>query len=149
MRELKQKLTKVKPIVRARKAQLDQESVMLASIRHEKATLLDELEATQKAYIEGVDELNRQRTGSFNTKLEVFEKGLDYVKQQWYDALRSVREMEKQEQAQLANVLVAQKNLKAVETLEEKYEVQFKHAFEKYEQKNLDETAARISSKKG
>ena len=149
MKDLKQKITKVQPIVRARKAQLDTESVTLSQIRIQKAERLDELEATQKAYIECVDELNRQRQLNVNETLQVFEQGLDFVKQKWYEALKSVREAEAREQAQLANVLVAQRNLKAVQVLEEKYDEQYRDAMNKAEQKQLDETAARMKSQKG
>lgn len=145
MRELREKIQKVKPLKRARKAQLDQQSLELSKIRKMKADLLDELETTQRAYIEGVDELNRQRQGSFTGGIEVYERGLDYVKDKWYQAMAEVRKVEREEQLQLSEVITAQKNLKAVEALEEKYSDDLRFAERQVEQNQMDEISSRMN----
>lgn len=148
MRELIEKIQKVKPLKRARKAQLDQQSTELSKIRKMKADLLDDLETTQRAYIEGVDELNRQRQSSFTGGIEVYERGLDYVKDKWYGAMAEVRKVEREEQLQLAQVISAQKNLKAVAALEEKYSDDLRFAERQSEQNQMDEISSRMNRTK-
>ena len=131
------------PLIRARQSMLDHETTILIKIRNLKADILNDLNMAQRKYIDGVDKLNVVRQSSERENLNILESGLDYIKANWYSTLKKFREAEKREQAQLAVLLLAQKNLKSMEKLQERYQEEMQEWQLKTEQKMLDEKAIR------
>ena len=70
-----------------------------------------------------------------------YQNALEYVKTLWHESVKVVRILEKEQEVQLQKVLLSQQELRSFETLEEKYQDQFKHLEKISEQKELDEIA--------
>jgi flagellar biosynthesis chaperone FliJ len=139
--EFKEKLQRIEPIIRAKKAQYDQEVLRLKEIREEKQFALKALEKEQKNYLNSVEILNKTRqSGDFST-LDSLEDGIEFVKAKWVDNLRVLRTTESREEAQQGHVLVIQRQLKSFEKLSEIYENGSNSIIEAKTQKELEEFA--------
>jgi len=136
-------MKRIEPLVRVKEAQVNQEAVMLAHIRQEKADVVAALKESQRVYMDGVERLNRERVSVARDMLLTLEMSLDHVKQRWHDQFRQVQELERREEAQLAQLVLAQQSLKSFERLQDKYRKDFQTEMSKSEQKNLDEVALR------
>ena len=145
MQDPKLKLKKMRPVVRARKVMLDRESAILARIRESKVAKVSELRDRQASYLGGIDQINGERAKGTMSLLETLEAGVTKAKDDWYQCLRELREIEEKERQQLAETLDARKDLKAVEKLEERYQDESVIADNRKEQKELDEIALRKS----
>jgi len=143
VQELKEKLKRVKPLIKARKAQLDEESRHLEEIRQRKRAIATSLNEYQVKYLEGVERLNKERASPNRQHALTLEASVDHVKTRWYQSLKALREMESHEKAQLEYVRMAHTNLRAVEILQERYSGELAAAADKNEQKQLDEIALR------
>ena len=143
MSEFKEKIRKMEPICRARKVQLDLKTAELVKIRGQKAVKLDELSLNQQAYINGVHRLNEERQSSDHRMLSALEHSIDHVKSLWHKCLGELRQIEEQERLQLRQILVVQSEMKAAETLIERYQHQQQGLMKKREQKSSDEHALR------
>lgn len=141
MIELKEKIKKMKPIIKTKKNQLDQQTLLLSQIREHKLTALKQLDKYQREYIQGVESLNKARQSPQREQVDVLEASVDYVKSQWYRSLKEVRRMEEKERSQLGQVIIAQQSLKSIEHLKERYEQNLTEYMQKNERKQLDEVA--------
>jgi flagellar export protein FliJ len=139
MQDSLKRIKKVHPLVRAKKAMLDQEASTLAQIRQEKIAVVQRMKENQKKYMDGVDHLNVVRESAERSNLETLENGLDLIKSKWYQLYKDVQTVEQKEKAQMGNVLNAQRELKKMEKLREKYEKQYHAEISKGEQKEQDE----------
>lgn len=148
MKALKSKIKKTDLLIRTRKAQLDQESQKLTVIRNHKISQLAQLKQFQESYMNGVSSLNIERQSGDRLKLSTLERSVDYSKSQWYQCLREVKELELQEKAQISQVLVAQRNLKSMEKMQEGYLTNLQSEVSKSEQKSLDEMTVLNFSKR-
>ena len=149
MDEAKKKVKKFDPIVRARKAQLDQEQAILAALRQKRLDAVDELRSNQKIYMDGVNKLNRERKSGNMKALLTLESTLDTIKATLYENIKEVRHRENEEKIQIDSVINAQTRLKAIEKLTDKYsELSHQHQ-QKKEQKTLDELASQWTPKIG
>lgn len=143
MSDSHRRMKRIEPLVRVKEAQVNQEAVMLAHIRQEKADVVAALKESQRVYMDGVERLNRERVSVARDMLLTLEMSLDHVKQRWHDQFRQVQELERREEAQLAQLVLAQQSLKSFERLQDKYRKDFQTEMSKSEQKNLDEVALR------
>lgn len=139
MRELKDKAERIKPILKIRRAQLDQEAATLADIRKNKYAALEELRRFQSLYMKGVEELNQLRMNGELDQLPVVEQSLDHVKNKWYQSLKTVKSIEEQERIQVETLLSAQRNLKSIETLGARLAMDIAIYQRQMEQKEQDE----------
>ena len=121
MSDALKKLKRLEPLARVRQVQLDQESLILAAIRMEKNIVEVELKRHQEEYLRGVGMLNEARNSLDRNCLEPLEKGLDKVKNKWHITLRKLQVVIQKEKAQVAQTLLAQKNMKTMEILQENY----------------------------
>jgi flagellar export protein FliJ len=137
------KIKRVQPIIKIKQTRVDTEAAMLARINKEKVEAVQAMRESQRQYMSGVDELNRIRTSSSRENIEVIESGLDHVKAKWYRLYKSVQDLENRERAQIACLNVAERELKAIERLRERYELDFRKEISRSEQKMLDEIALR------
>ena len=137
------KIKRVQPIIKMKKTKVDTEALLLAQINREKVEAVGAMRESQKKYMVGIDELNKIRTSTSRQNIETIEAGLDLVKAQWYRYYRQVQELENKERAQIARLSEAERELKAIERLREKFETDFKKESGKIEQKMLDEMALR------
>lgn len=144
MSELKIRKKRMKPLLKIRKIQLDQEALALMQIQQVKRQKMDELMENQRKYLDGVEKLNQHRQTLQQGMLLTVEESVDHIRNKWHLTLHQLREIEQREKAQMANVLVARKNLQAIEKLEERYGVGIAQEERRLEQQALDETASRL-----
>lgn len=137
------KIKRVQPIIKIKQTRVDNEMSILAEINKAKVAAVAAMRDSQRQYMLGVDELNRIRTSAKRDNIVTIEQGLDHVKTQWYSHYRKVQELENKERAQIARLNEAERELKAIERLQERYTIDFKKEMGKAEQKMLDEIALR------
>lgn len=143
MQDAFRKIKKVQPLVRFKKKRVDEEAMVLQAIRQEKIRVVATMKENQKRYMQGIEDLNKIRGSRSRDNLETMEQALDHVKAEWFKLFKKVQEIEGKETAQVSHVLTAERELKSVEKLQEKYEIEFKQLNAKHEQKQLDELAIR------
>ena len=143
MQQQFRKIKRVQPIIKLKKQKMDEEVMTLNAIRLQKLEIVKNMKDSQKRYMDGVEELNKTRTSKMRVNLHTLEDALDFVKSQWYRLYKEVQDVEKREKQQIEHLLVAERELKAVEKLREKYELEFKKELKKSDQKVMDEAALR------
>lgn len=143
MQDAFRKVKKVQPLVRFKKKRVDEESMILQAIRREKIQIVATMKENQKRYMQGIENLNKIRQSKERANLETMEQALDFVKAEWFKLYRKVQEIEGKERQQVAQVLTAERELKSIEKLQEKYEQEMHQSLKKQEQKSLDELALR------
>jgi flagellar export protein FliJ len=143
MQQNYRKMKRVKPLLRIRQSKVTEEMSKLNEIRAEKQKVVREMRESQHKYMKGVEDLNRVRSSTDRSNLETLEEALDAVKVHWYQLFKKVQQVEALEKSQVEELLSAEKNLKSVENLQEKYTEQFQKDLLKGEQKALDEVALR------
>src|SRR5690606_32874674 len=104
MRRELDKIKRVQPVIQAREARVRQEAELLGQIRNRKIEIVAAMKDRQKKYMDGVEELNRQRSAAQRGNLEMLENGLDYVKNQWYQLFLEVQSIEKREKEQIVQL---------------------------------------------
>lgn len=142
------KIKRVQPLLKMKKSKVDEEASVLIAIRNEKVEIVKQMKENQKRYMEGVEDLNRIRISKARQNLDTLESALDYVKQQWYKLYKDVQTVEGKERQQIMHVLTAERELKSVEKLEEKYHTEMKKELGRMDQKLMDESALRRHSHK-
>ena len=121
MDQAKRKQKKFEPIVKARKAELEQQQVALAKARKKRLEAVSELRSNQQVYLDGVDRLNQQRKSGEMKSLLTLESSLDTIKSRLYENIKEVRFREQEERSHIDSVLDAQSRLNAIEKLRDKY----------------------------
>lgn len=142
------KIKRVQPLIKMKKSKVDEEAAVLIAIRNEKIEVVKQMKENQKRYMEGVEEMNRIRVSKARQNLDTLETALDYVKQQWYKLYKEVQTIEGKERQQIMHLLTAERELKSVEKLEEKYKIEMKKELGRIDQKLMDEQALRRFSQK-
>ena len=139
MEQAKRKLQRIGPVLKAKNSEMEKEAAELFSIRMEKEQLVAELLERKNTYIRGVDQLNQVRSNGSFSQLQFLEQGLDFLKTKWTESFNGVNQIEILERSQMNLVMLAQKNLKAVEKLEIKYQDDFSLKRMREEQKTQDD----------
>jgi flagellar export protein FliJ len=142
------KIKRVQPLIKMKKSKVDEEAAVLIAIRNEKIEVVKQMKDNQKRYMEGVEQLNRIRVSKVRENLEMLESSLDYVKQQWYKLYKQVQTIEGKERQQIMHLLTAERELKSVEKLEEKYKVEMQKELGRMDQKLMDDAALRRFAQK-
>lgn len=143
MQQVFRKIKRVQPVIKARKERVDEEFSRLNVIRVEKAQVVGTMREMQQKYMQGVADLNKIRQSKIREAQTSLEQALDYVKDEWYRLFQKVQEVERRERSQLDVLLGAERELRVTEKLKEKYEVEYRAALSKAEQKQMDEHAIR------
>ena len=141
--QIVRKIKRVQPIIKMKQARVEEEASILERIRREKVDVVQAMKDYQKRYMQGVETLNQTRGSRDRANLPALETGLDRVKDQWTKLYRDVQELERKERAQIAQLLGAERELKAVERLRDRYETEHRKELGKSEQKQIDEMALR------
>lgn len=149
MQQTFRKIRRVQPIIKLKKQKMDEEAVVLANIRTEKQEIVRSMKESQSRYMRGIEELNQIRQSKTRSNLHTLEEALDFVKAQWYGLYKKVQEVEQRERAQLQHLLIAERELKSVEKLRDKYELAYAKEVKKTDQKLMDEAALRNFVSKG
>ena len=145
MTRLNKKIKRVKPLIRFREVRLLHETEALADIRRQKADAMAKLKENQRLYLDGLKSLNHERQSGATGRLLTLENSLDFVKGRWCESLKDLRKIEEREKIQVVQVMVAQKDVKTLEKLEDRYREQSVAEMNHQAQKNLDEIAIRQS----
>jgi len=141
--QTQRKIQRVQPIIKLKQDKVQEETALLQTIQSRKVEIVRAMRENQKRYMDGVNQLNEARASAARLNLDTLERGLDYVKAQWYKLYTDVQEVERQEKEQIVQVLAVERELKSVEKLREKYETLYKKELSTAEQKMLDELALR------
>jgi len=148
LKEVKNKIKRMKPLVTTRKIERDIEAMRLQELRNEKTQAMKELKRYESLYIAGIDKINTERQSPNRTQLKALEDSVDHCKSKWYDQIRKLREIEIQEKSQIAQLVTAETGLKSMEKLQEKYQENLATLQRSSEQKETDETAIRMHQNK-
>jgi flagellar export protein FliJ len=143
MQQTMRKIKRVQPLVKMKKTKVDEESAVLQAIRQEKVTVVSQMKENQRRYMEGVERMNQLRTSRTRDNLTTMEQAVDHVKAEWYRLYKRVQDIETKEKLQIGQLLTAERDLKAVEKLQEKYQLEYRKEASQSEQKQLDEIAIR------
>ncbi len=143
-----QKMKRIQPLIKIRKIQLDQETALLNQIQLKREEAAQALMQSQQTYIEGVEKLNQERQSSERKLVSALEQGVDFAKAQWYQRLMALRAVEEEERLQSRQVAEAQKRMKMLEHLDERYLEQYLKQLNIQEQKQLDEFAIAMNRRK-
>lgn len=148
MKKTLKKMQRVKPLIMAKQAVFDQEVALLGKIAHKKREAVATLRVNQQKYMRGADQMNHERATGNNSGALVLEPAVEYVKLLCHQSIKVLKDLEDQEKTQIGKVFDAQKELKSFEALEEKYQTQFNRLVSITEQKELDEMAVNMRSRK-
>lgn len=143
MKSPKDKLKRIGPLIKSRKRELESETSLLNNLKALKIKKIEELRENQRKYMSGVDQLNQDRSKGKIHSTTALGQSLDFVKEKWQQNLKQVHEIEKEEKMQLSKVLDAQRDLKSMEALEERYIGLIKQEEAVRQQKEQDELATR------
>ena len=147
MSEARRKMLRIEPVIKVRKAKVDQEIIVLNQIRADKQAAVTDMRESQRKYMEGVDRLNRERGSTAREMLAPLEGTHDYIKNRGYSLYKRVQEIEQREKAQLFQIDLAERDLRAVEKLSEIYAEEFRNEMRRNDQKIMDEAALRKFSR--
>ena len=142
MQSLK-KIKRVQPLIKMKRTRVEEEAAILSKIRQEKVQVVASMKENQRRYMQGIEELNRVRTSRGRANLETLEGAVDHVKGEWYKLYKRVQEIESKEKTQISHLLTAERELKSVEKLQERYQIEAAKEMGRREQLDLDETALR------
>lgn len=143
MSEVHKKIRKVEPIIKMRQKKLDDEALELARVREEKRRIVALMKDSQRRYLEGCMNINELRGSEGRTNIATMESAMDFVKEEWHRLMVQVREAERKEAHAVNAFLAAERELRAIESLKDKYVTQARVAEAKKEQQALDEHALR------
>lgn len=139
MNELISKIKKISSLIKIRKITYMNEVSLLNKIREEKNLLFQTMKISQQKYLQGVDELNKIRTSRTRTNIDNFESSVDYLKVMWFSNYKKFKESEQKELIQINKLLEAEKNLKVLENISDKFQNSLKDELNRHEQKRSDE----------
>jgi len=139
MKQIIEKIGKVGSLIRIRRLSYNDELNALNMIRKEKNNLLQSMKASQRKYLDGVEELNKIRSSLARSNQENMENSVDYLKNIWFSQYKMFKDIEQRESIQLKKFLDAEKNLKSLEKLSDNLRKAVDSEFVKMEQSALDE----------
>ena len=137
------KIARLAPVLDIKKTRVDAEAVALAAILREKSKLESELMAWQQKYLNGVTRLNAERESVERPMLLALEAAVDHARETLFVFFQRLKEVDLAEQAQVMRVNMVQRELSAVEKLQETHRERFKKELSRNEQKGHDEIALR------
>lgn len=137
------KIARLVPVLDIKKTRVDTEAVALAAILREKVKLESELMAWQQKYLNGVTQLNAERESVNRPMLLALEAAVDHARETLFVFFQRLKEMDLAEQAQVMRVNMVQRELSAVEKLQETRRERFKKELSRNEQKSHDDIALR------
>ena len=141
--QMQRKIKRVQPLIKMKQQRVDEEAAVLEAIRQKKREVVQSMKDSQRQYMEGINQLNQVRRSPARPNLETLEQAVDHVKRRWQKLFVDVQEIEKKEKAQIAQLLTAERELKSVEKLKERYEEDERKETQRAEQRTLDEVALR------
>ncbi len=137
------KIARLVPVLDIKKTRVDAEAVALAAILREKVKLESELMAWQQKYLNGVTRLNAERESVERPMLLALEAAVDHARETLFVFFQRLKEADLAEQAQVMRVNIVQRELSAVEKLQETHRERFKKEISRNEQKGHDDIALR------
>lgn len=140
MKNFNHKIKKLNSVIKVRERELNLTRGELVKIQQQKIYMMGELNKSQQKYMNSVDTLNKLRMmQASEAETLAIESSIEYVRNNWATQLTEVRKLERQEKTQAIIVQELESKLRAVESINEKYEHEFKKERAKKEQDALDE----------
>ena len=143
MKKHLKKIARLDPVVGIKQKRVDEEAVILAEIRREKTKMESELFAWQERYLNGVGRLNAERESKGRGMLSALEAAVDHARETLFKLFQRLKEVDGIEQSQMMQLSIVQRELSAVEQLQEVHRIKFRKDFSRHEQKSLDEVSLR------
>jgi flagellar biosynthesis chaperone FliJ len=140
------KMRKIEPIVKVRQHSLDSEILNLEKLRAAKLQAVTKMRESQRSYMSSVDQLNQLRSQGLNQEANVFELGIDKLRNRWASLLSEAKQLERQEKMQLKIVMDLEIQLRSVENLRDRFEERFHNELSKLDQSQMDEYSQNRSS---
>jgi hypothetical protein len=138
---IKRKIKTISAVLKSKEATFMREMASLVKLRQEKIKALEYLNIQQKAYIEGVDKLNKLRMDPARQGLAFFETNIDKVKDTWVLLHRTCQQIDKALLKQTELVTKVKSQLDGVEKLKRKYENELSAFYNHKDQEYLDEVS--------
>jgi len=143
MRNQLKKIERLDPVIEIKQKRVDEEASFLGEIRREKAKMESDLVSWQQRYLDGVARLNVLRESGNRSMLAALESAIDHARETLFSLFQRLKEVDGIEAAQMIQLNMAQRELSAVERLQEVYRQRFRKDLGRKEQKGLDEIALR------
>lgn len=143
MRQYLKKIERLDPVIGIKQKRVDDESRFLGEIRREKARMESDLVSWQQRYLDGVTRLNAIRESGNRSMLAALEAAVDHARETLFSLFQKLKEVDGIEQAQMNQVNMVQRELSAVERLQEVHKERLQKEMGRKEQKGLDEIALR------
>ena len=137
------KIARLDPVVGIKQKRVDEEAIILANIRREKARMESELSAWQQRYLNGVGRLNTERESAGRGMLSALESAVDHARETLFVLFQKLKEVDSVEHSQVMQLSIVQRELSAVEKLQEAHKIRMRKEISRHEQKGLDEIALR------
>ena len=102
-----------------------------------------ELFAWQERYLNGVGRLNAERESAARGMLSALEAAVDHARETLFKLFQKLKEVDGIEQSQMMQLSIVQRELSAVEQLQEGHRIKFRKDLSRQEQKGLDEISLR------
>ena len=139
----KRKMDRLDPVAKVRKREMDVIASQASQLERQIRETATELKASQDAYMRGVNQLNTVRTSGDRQNLLTLETSVDSLKEKWHSLYHKLNQLKQAKQQVTAQLRLAQRNMKAVEVLQDKYQAEFRKELDRQEQNFLDEAAIR------
>lgn len=137
------KISRLDPVIGIKQKRVDDEAVILAGIRREKTKMESELFAWQERYLNGVGRLNTERESAARGMLSALESAVDHARETLFKLFQKLKEVDSIEHSQIMQLTIVQRELSAVEQLQEVHRIKFRKDLSRQEQKALDEVSLR------
>lgn len=143
MQKYLKKISRLDPVVGIKQKKVDEEAIILAEIRREKVKMESDLFAWQERYLNGVGRLNAERESAGRGMLSALEAAVDHARETLFKLFQKLKEVDGIEQSQMMHLSIVQRELSAVEKLQEGHRIKFRKDLSRQEQKGLDEVSLR------
>lgn len=143
MKKHLKKIARLDPVVGIKQKRVDEEALILAEIRREKTRMESELFDWQERYLNGVGRLNTERESTGRGMLSALEAAVDHARETLFKLFQKLKEVDGIEQSQMMQLSIVQRELSAVEQLQEVHRIKFRKDLSRHEQKGLDEVSLR------
>lgn len=134
----KLKVTRLSNVLKTKRFAKERLTVQISHAQAELTEVMKDLEDCKNAYFKGVQKLNIIRQSPLREGVEVFDNGLDAVKEAWMITFKRKQDLDLKISKLARDILRIQKQIEVVEKMQDKYKEQIRKSIEKKEQENID-----------
>ena|SRR3989338_4746632 len=138
MLEEKLKVKRLSNVLKTKRFAQEKLTNQLKHLQAEWKRTVDDLEECKKAYFMGVQKLNVIRQSPLREGVDIFDSGLDAVKEAWMLVFHRKQDIEQKMATLTQDIHFMQMQIEAVEKMQGKYKDQIKKSLDKKEQEHID-----------